>query len=71
MQCLKIKDHDNRACKPQSLKYVQCRMDQFVCLFSCTSNSGLMEKDDLSKLGFSEIDMKNVKLSECDLSLRV
>jgi cytochrome c oxidase assembly protein subunit 19 len=43
MNCLKSNKNDAMICKPLSKKYLQCRMDK-----------GLMEKEDLRKLGFRD-----------------
>lgn len=43
MQCLRINDNQNSACREESQNYLGCRMD-----------NNLMAKEDWAKLGFNE-----------------
>ena len=52
IQCLKQNESDNRACKEASKLYVVCRMEK-----------GLMEVDELSRIGFDEQSMKQLTVS--------
>ncbi|PWN88264.1 hypothetical protein FA10DRAFT_232551 [Acaromyces ingoldii] len=47
LKCMKASKNDNGQCRHLSKAYLQCRMD-----------SGLMEKDEMSNLGFHEEDTK-------------
>ncbi|ORX47015.1 hypothetical protein DM01DRAFT_1327373 [Hesseltinella vesiculosa] len=49
MQCLRDNKNNNGACRELSKAYLQCRMDK-----------GLMDKDDMSNLGYADI-MKPAK----------
>mmetsp|Transcript_12663 Transcript_12663/g.14989 ORF Transcript_12663/g.14989 Transcript_12663/m.14989 type:complete len:103 (-) Transcript_12663:193-501(-) len=49
LKCLKAKDGAHIECLDKSKSYLQCRMD-----------AGLMEKEEMSKLGFSKRPRKNV-----------
>lgn len=53
LACLKAHQNNNGACRHLSKAYLACRMEKCVCLQLTPSE--LMEKDNLSNLGFADL----------------
>ena len=59
MLCLKNNNNDNRACKLLSKEYLVCRMEH-----------GLMAKEDIDTLGFSDNHIKPLELTPTELEIK-